>query len=62
MKIKGWKLFVNYGQGWEYEIFESTFKGMLENKRVYEENCSYPQRWKRGYEEYSEQEMKNENG
>ena len=40
--IYGWKFYINYGQGWEYEIFEPTRKGMLENKKAYQENCKYP--------------------
>ena len=24
--LYGWKLSVNYGQGWEYETFEETYK------------------------------------
>ena len=43
--LYGWKLSVNYGQGWEYECFEETFKAYQENKRLYRENCDYPQRW-----------------
>ena len=49
--LYGWKLYVDYGQGWEYEIFEDTFKGYQENKRLYRENCpEYPQKWTRGRE------------
>lgn len=48
--LYGWKLYVNYGSGWEYEIFEETFKGYKENKKAYIENCNYPQRWSRGRE------------
>jgi len=43
--LYGWKLYVDYGQGWEYEIFEDTFSGYRENKRLYKENCNYPQKW-----------------
>lgn len=43
--LYGWKLSVNYGHGWEYEIFEETKAGYLENKKAYRENCPYPQRW-----------------
>ena len=56
MKLKknkylyGWKLYVNYGQGWEYETFEETLEGFKTNKRLYQENCPYPQRWSRGRE------------
>lgn len=48
--LYGWKLYVNYGQGWEYEIFEETWAGYRENRRLYRENCPYPQRWSRGRE------------
>lgn len=48
--LYGWKLYVNYGQGWEYEIFEETYKGYRENRRLYQENCIYPQRWTKGRE------------
>jgi hypothetical protein len=48
--LYGWKLYVNYGQGWEYETFEETFKGYRENRKEYRENCSYPQRWSMGRE------------
>jgi hypothetical protein len=48
--LYGWKLYVNYGQGFEYEIFEESRKAFLENKRLYLENCSYPQKWSRGRE------------
>jgi hypothetical protein len=48
--LYGWKLYVNYGQGWEYEIFEDTYKGYKENRKAYRENCTYPQKWTRGRE------------
>lgn len=48
--IYGWKLYVNYGQGWEYEIMELDRKSYLENKRLYMENCHYPQKWNYGRE------------
>jgi hypothetical protein len=48
--IYGWKLYVNYGQGWEYETFEDTFKGYKENRRAYQSNCPYAQKWSRGRE------------
>lgn len=48
--LYGWKLYVNYGQGWEYETFEETFAGYRENRRLYRENCDYPQRWSQGRE------------
>jgi len=48
--LYGWKLKVNYGQGWEYETFEDNFKSYKENKRLYRENCPYPQKWVRARE------------
>lgn len=41
----GWRLWVNYGQGWEPETFEETRAAYLENKKAYRENCPYPQKW-----------------
>jgi hypothetical protein len=41
-----WKLYVNYGQGWEHETTEVTRKDYQENRKAYRENCGYPQRWK----------------
>lgn len=52
--LYGWKLYVNYGAGWQYEVFEATFKGMRENRKAYRENCLYPQKWTRGKEENPE--------
>ena len=48
--LYGWKLYVNYGQGWEYETFSLTRKEMLEEKKAYAENCSYPFKISRGRE------------
>ena len=48
--LYGWKLYVNYGNGWEYETFEPTYKGYRENRKAYQENCQYPCRWSRGRE------------
>jgi len=54
MKIKkfiyGWKLYVNYGQGWEYETFEDNFLSYKENKKAYQKNCQYSQKWVHGKE------------
>jgi len=48
----GWKFYIYYGPeyGWEYEIFEETFKGMKENKKAYLENCPYPLKISKGRE------------
>lgn len=48
--IYGWKFYVNYGQGWEYENFETDYKMMKENKKAYELNCDYPLKINRGRE------------
>jgi hypothetical protein len=48
--VYGWKLFVNYGQGWEYEIFETTWREMRDRLREYRENCVYPVKASRGRE------------
>ena len=48
--LYGWKLYVNYGSGWEYETFEATFKEYKENRKAYRDNCPYPQKWSRGRE------------
>jgi len=48
--LYGWKFYVNYGQGWEYEIFEETLKGMKENRKAYAENCPYPVKISKGKE------------
>ena len=48
--LYGWKLYVNYGCGWEYETFEETYSGYKVNRKAYQENCNYPQKWTRGRE------------
>lgn len=48
--LYGWKLYVNYGYGWEYETFEETREAYKVNRQAYRENCTYPQRWTRGRE------------
>lgn len=37
--LYGWKLYVNYGQGWEYEIFETTRTEINERVKEYRANC-----------------------
>lgn len=63
-KINKWlygrKLLVNYGYGWEYELFEDTWKGFQENKKAYQENCPYPQKWVSGRELNPEYEWVND--
>lgn len=48
--LYGWKLYINYGGGWEYETFEETREDYKVNRKAYAENCQYPQRWSRGRE------------
>ena len=48
--LYGWKFYLNYGQGWEYEIFEETRAGMKKNRQAYRENCAYPLRIVHGRE------------
>lgn len=58
--LYGWKFYVHYGQGWEYELFEETPEGMKENRKAYRENCPYPLRISRGREsnpEYQQAEQ-----
>lgn len=38
-----WQIHVNYGQGFEHEISESTFREARERRKEYRENCpQYP--------------------
>ncbi|NCU26895.1 hypothetical protein EOM86_09280 [Candidatus Nomurabacteria bacterium] len=48
--LYGYKLYVNYGQGWTYEQFDETRAQFRENRKAYRENCPYPQKWSRGRE------------
>jgi len=48
--LYGWKFYVDYGAGREYECFEITKKDMLENKKAYEANCGFPLKITRGRE------------
>jgi hypothetical protein len=46
-----WKLSVNYGQGYEYEIGELSFKEIKQRAKEYRENCpQYPIRVTHGRE------------
>ena len=40
--LYGWKIMVNYGQGYEYEIFEESLSEAKKRLKEYRENCSYP--------------------
>lgn len=38
-----WALYVNYGQGWEYEFAEDTHKEICKRRKEYRENLpQYP--------------------
>ena len=54
--LYGWKFYVNYGQGWEYETFEETRAGMITNRKAYRENCSWPLKITKGRESNSDWE------
>lgn len=36
-----WRLFVNYGFGWEHEVSEDTAKEARQRLREYQANCQY---------------------
>ena len=42
--IYGYNLQSNYGQGWETECFEYTFKEARQQLKTYRENSPYPVR------------------
>lgn len=38
-----WRLYVNYGYGWEYEFEEDSLSEIKKRKKEYRENCpQYP--------------------
>ena len=40
-----WRLFVNYGQGWEYEGTDSSLRAARQTLKSHRENCpQYPAR------------------
>jgi hypothetical protein len=40
-----WRFWVNYGQGWEHETTELTFREAREQSRTYATNCpEYPRK------------------
>jgi len=51
-----WRIYVNYGSGWEHECTEYSLNDMKENRRAYSENCTYPIRIVRGRERITEGE------
>lgn len=41
--LYGWRIMVNYGQGWEYEIFEEIWREARARLAEYRANCpQYP--------------------
>ena len=48
--LYGWKIYVNYGQGWEYEVFELTWKDAKQRLKEYHQNCPYPVKASKGRE------------
>lgn len=42
-----WRLWIDYGQGWEHELDELTKDEYKVNRKAYRENCPYPQKWTR---------------
>lgn len=52
--IDVWRIYVNYGQGWEHECTEMTREAMKENRRAYRENCAWPVKVVRGREKVKE--------
>lgn len=37
--IYGYKLYINYGQGWEYELFEESLREIKQRSKEYRENA-----------------------
>jgi hypothetical protein len=49
--IYGYKIYVNYGLGWEYELWEDTWKEAKQRLKEYRENCpKYPIKASKGRE------------
>jgi hypothetical protein len=47
--LYGWKILVNYGQGWEWETWEDSWKEAKARLREYRENApQYPVKATRG--------------
>lgn len=40
--IDCWKMFCNYGQGWEHELTEYSREEIKNRINEYRENCHYP--------------------
>lgn len=43
--VDTYQLWVNYGQGWEHEITEMSYREKIEQAKCYRENCPYPTKW-----------------
>jgi hypothetical protein len=49
--LYGWRIMANYGQGWEYECFETIWTEARARLREYRENCpQYPVKAVKGRE------------
>ncbi len=49
--IYGWKLYIDYGQGWEYELFEESLREIKQRSKEYRENAPmYPRKVSAGRE------------
>ena len=48
--LYGYRIYVNYGYGYEYECYELTRLDMKNQVKCYKENCSYPVKVTRGRE------------
>ena len=40
--LYGYKIYVDYGYGYEYECYELTRQNMKNQVKCYRENCKYP--------------------
>ena len=52
--IDCWKLYCNYGQGWELEVIEYSTKEMLNRIKEYNINSPYPYKVEKGRERKKE--------
>ena len=49
--LYGFRIYVHYGQGWEYEIFETSLTEARARVKEYRVNCpEYPVKMSRGRE------------
>lgn len=49
-----WRVYVNYGQGWEHECTELSRADVKVNSKAYRESCPYPVRVRKGRERKEE--------